>query len=125
MSYDYKPMYTPSERENEREREPCFVVTAGLAGRHMDRDGVTFGDFGTGGVDGRRGNGGSGGGRGGGKPVVDQDLMDTWYPDCRECTCCKVCSEEEICEYTASVNACLAHDWKMMQYLHNNAGIAL
>lgn len=47
----------------------------------MDADGVYFGDF-----------GGGGGGAAGGKSSAQakQDLMDTWYPDCRECACCKV-----------------------------------
>eukprot|EP00904_Undaria_pinnatifida_P000672 jgi/Undpi1/10605/HiC_scaffold_29.g13055.m1 len=57
----------------------------------MDADGVSFGDFGAGsGGGGHRGKRGSGGAGAGGKLIVDQDLMDTWYPDCRECACCKV-----------------------------------
>lgn len=59
----------------------------------MDRGTVTFGDFGPGGA----GDGRSGSGVGGGKPVIDQDLMDTWYPDCRECTCCKVFKAKVQC----------------------------
>lgn len=56
----------------------------------MDSDGVSFGDFGGGGG-GSSGGGGGGGGRGAGaKSTAQQDLMDTWYPDCRECSCCKV-----------------------------------
>lgn len=50
------------------------------AGRNMDADGVSFGDF--------------GGGRGGATSTAQQDLMDTWYPDCRECACCKVLYDE-------------------------------
>lgn len=48
----------------------------------MDADGMSFGDF-----------GGGGGGAAGGKSTAQakQDLMDTWFPDCRECACCKVC----------------------------------
>eukprot|EP00752_Nemacystus_decipiens_P012744 g11285.t4 len=50
-------------------------------GRSMDADGLSFGDFG----------GGGGGGVPGGKATstAQQDLMDTWYPACRECACCK------------------------------------
>lgn len=55
----------------------------------MDGDGVSFGDFGMGGAGGKS-SGSSRGRRAGGKPTIDQDLMDTWYPDCRECDCCKV-----------------------------------
>ncbi|CAN0383943.1 unnamed protein product [Pylaiella littoralis] len=47
-------------------------------GRSMDADGVTFGDF-----------GGGGSRSAGGTTTAEQDLMDTWYPDCRECACCK------------------------------------
>ncbi|CAM9632318.1 unnamed protein product, partial [Ectocarpus sp. 13 AM-2016] len=63
-------------------------------GRKMDSDGVTFGDFGGGGSSGGGGVGDGGGGGGGGRgpgarSTAQQDLMDTWYPDCRECSCCK------------------------------------
>ena len=48
----------------------------------MDVDGVSFGDFGV---------ASAGRGERSRQSVVDQDLMDTWYPDCRDCQCCKVC----------------------------------
>ncbi|CAN0238567.1 unnamed protein product [Scytosiphon promiscuus] len=37
----------------------------------------------------RRLDSGAKGGVGGAKSTAEQDLMDTWYPDCRECVCCK------------------------------------
>lgn len=64
---------------------PCshyFVNTGGVCvGRDIDGDGVSFGDFGLVGAGGREESR---------KSMVDQDLMDTWYPDCRDCPCCKV-----------------------------------
>lgn len=60
----------------------CFQTIGDLCvGRDIDSDGVSFGDFGVVRAGGREESR---------KLKVDQDLMDTWYPDCRDCPCCKV-----------------------------------
>ncbi|CAM9160945.1 unnamed protein product [Choristocarpus tenellus] len=69
-------------------------------GRSIDKEGVSFGDFRY-----------SKAGEGKGKKIVDQDLMDTWYPDSRNCTCCKgykygcknpACAEAGLCSSCSS-----------------------
>ena len=62
----------------------------------MDADGMSFGDF-----------GGGGGGAAGGKSTAQakQDLMDTWFPDCRECACCKVCLVLQPARFAASCSS--------------------